>query len=768
MGITVVILITLWIHDEVTYNQNHTNYDAIAQVLVHKTTNGETRTRSVIPYPLGNELRNVYGSNFDHVVMSSYLDQNILSVGEKTFSKHGGFMEPDALKMLSLKMLRGNWDVLKDPNAIVISRTAATAFFGNKEPIGQAIKINNKSTVTVKGVFEDLPANAEFGELEFIATWELLVASNDWIKYARDNNLWDNNSYQLYVQITKGTTMQGVSAKIKKTLYNNLSEYSRRANQELFLFPMKDWHLRTNWKDGVNTGGFIQYVWLFGIIGVFVLFLACINFMNLCTAQSEKRAKEVGIRKSIGSSRNQLIHQFLSESFLVVLLAFVLALIFLVLALPAFNELANKQLSLPFTNIYFWEISILFVVVTSLFAGSYPALYLSSFRPVKVLKGVFKTARSATTFRKALVVTQFTVSVVLAIGTIIIFKQIEHSKKRALGYEKDELVMISKITEDYEGKYNFLRSELKNSGAVLEMAESSNPLTGLWSSESGFEWEGKDPDFLTNIFTVFISHDYGKTIGWNLIEGRDFSRDFATDSLAFVLNEAAVAYMGLENPIGKTIKWNNQEHRVIGVVKDILAQSPFQPTSQTVYMIKYDNTNWIELKLNSKIGIAESLAMVETVFTKNFPNVPFEYQFVDDAFAKKFVAVERIGKLSGVFAFLAIFISCLGLFGLTSFVAEQRTKEIGVRKVLGASSYDLWQLLSKDFVAMILVSCAIATPIAYYFMAQWLEKYEYRIEISWSTFVWAILGALFVTVVTVSFQTLKAANANPVKSLRTE
>ena len=768
VGITVVILIALWVHDEVTYDQNHTNYDTIAQVLVHKTANGVTRTRPVMPYPLGNELRNVYGSNFDYVVMSSYLDQNILSVGEKTLSKHGGFMEPDALKMLSLTMIGGNWDALKDPNAIVISQTAATAFFGTKNPIGQAIKINNKSTVTVKGVFDDLPANAQFGELEFIATWELYTTSNDWVRIARDNNLWDNNSYQLYVQIAKGTTMEGVSTKIKKTIYDNLPNYDRRNNPELFLFPMKDWHLKANWKDGVNIGGFIQYVWLFGIIGVFVLFLACINFMNLSTAQSEKRAKEVGIRKSIGSSRKQLIHQFLSESFLVVLLAFVLALIFLVLALPAFNELANKQLPLPFANIYFWGISVLFVVVTSLFAGSYPALYLSSFRPVKVLKGVFKTARSAATFRKALVVTQFTVSVVLAIGTIIIFKQIEHSKKRSIGYEKDELIMISKTTEDYEGKYNFLRNELKNSGAVSEMSESSSPLTGLWNSNGGFEWEGKDPDFLTNIFTVFISHDYGKTIGWNLIEGRDFSRGFATDSLAFVLNEAAVAYMGLGNPVGKTIKWNNQKHQVIGVTEDILAISPFQPTSPTVFMIKYDNTNWIELKLNAKMGIAESLATVETVFTKNFPNVPFEYQFVDDAFAKKFVAVERIGKLSGVFAFLAIFISCLGLFGLTSFVAEQRTKEIGVRKVLGATLYDLWQLLSKDFMMMILVSCAIATPIAYYFMAQWLEKYEYRIEISWPIFVWTFVGALLVTVITVSFQTLKAANANPVESLRME
>ncbi|PCJ98749.1 MAG: ABC transporter permease [Flavobacteriaceae bacterium] len=768
VGITVVVLIALWIHDELTYNQNHDNYERIARVFVHKTNNGNTRTLPVIPYPLGNELRNTYQSNFEHVVMSSYHDNHILAVGEKALSINGGYMEPDALKMLSLDMLSGHWDVLKDPNAIVISEATAAAFFGEEEPIGQAMVISNKATVTVRGIFKDLPANAEFGDLKFIAPWELYVSSHVWVKNARDKNLWDNNSYRLYVQIAKGTSMEGVSNKIKKTLYNNVPDYSKKTNPEVFLFPMKDWHLRANWENGKNVGGFLQYVWLFGIIGFFVLLLACINFMNLCTAQSEKRAKEVGIRKAIGSSRKQLIYQFLSEASLVVFLAFALALLFVIAVLPGFNELANKQLLLPFSSMYFWEISVVFIVLTSLFAGSYPALYLSAFRPSKVLKGVFKTAKSTTNFRKVLVVSQFTVSVVLAIGAMIIYKQIQHSKEREVGYEKDALVMISKTTEDYEGKYNFLRSELINSGAVLDMSESSSPITGLWSNGGGFNWEGKDPDFMTSLFMVCISHDYGKTIGWNLAEGRDFSRNFATDSLAFVLNEAAVAYLSLKDPIGKTIKWNDQDHQVIGIAENMLARSPFQPADPTVYMIKYDNTNWIELKLNAKNGIAASLATVESVFTKNFPKVPFEYQFVDDAFAEKFIAVERIGKLSGVFAFLAILISCLGLFGLASFIAEQRTKELGVRKVLGASLYDLWQLLSKDFISIILVSCAIAAPIAYYIMTEWLAKYTYRIEISGTIFIWAIGGALLITIITVSFQTLKAARANPIKSLRTE
>ncbi len=768
IGIMVITLIGVWIHDEITFNQNHDNYDTIAQVLMHKTANGKKRTRTVMPYPIGDELRAKYGDNFKHVVMSSYHGDNILSKDTKNLTIYGAFMEPDALKMLSLNMILGDWNGLKNLNSIVISESTAYTFFGDKNPIGEDIQIGNKLNVTVTGVFKDLPFNAEFNELKFIAPWKLYTVSTPWVKRARDKNLWDNNSYQLYVQIADGLTMSEVSENIKDAVYNNLSEYGKRSQPELILHPMKNWHLKSDWKDGVNTGGFIQYVWLFGIVGLFVLLLACINFMNLSTAQSEKRAKEVGVRKSIGSSKKQLIFQFLSESFLVVVLAYIVAIVLVILVMPAFNQLADKQMSLPINNIYFILVSVLCIVVTSLMAGSYPALYLSSFRPVKVLKGTFKVGKSTTSFRKVLVVVQFAVSVILIIGTIVVEKQIQHSKNRTVGYENDGLVMISKDTEDYEGKYNTLRNELIHNGAVINMAESSSPLTGVWSSGGGFEWEGKDPSFLTNIVTICISHDYGKTVGWNLVEGRDFSREFATDSTAFVLNETAVNYMGLKDPIGKTIRWNNKEHKVIGVVKDMLAESPFEPVRQAVYMIKYDNTNWIELKLNPEKSVSAALASVASVFAKHVPNVPFEYKFVDETYAKKFVAVERIRKLSTIFAFLAIFISCLGLFGLASFMAEQRTKEIGIRKVVGASVFNLWQLLSKDFIKLIGIAIIIAIPLAYYGVTNWLNNYTYRTELSWWIFVLSGIGAIGITLFTVSFQAIKAAMANPIKSLRTE
>lgn len=768
VGMAVVMIIGLWIYDEISFDKNHENYDHIAQILVNKTGNGKVRTRYSLPYPLANELRTQYGSDFKHVVMSSFHGDNILSAEEKRLTKHGSFMEEDALRMFTLNMIKGNWDALKEPNSIVISQSTAHAFFGNENPIGELMKLNNMPSVLVTGVFQDLPNNSKFKDLTFIAPWKLYVSSYDWVKKAHDNNLWDNNSYQVFTQIASGTNMQQVSEKIKKTLFNNLPKYSKRSNPEIFLYPMKDWHLRSNWKNGANTGGFIQYVWLFGVIGLFVLVLACINFMNLSTAQSEKRAKEVGVRKAIGSSKNQLVGQFLSESFLVVILSSILAIFFVIFILPSFNQLAGKQIDFPFVNFLFWSIIFVFILITGFFAGSYPALYLSSFRPVKVLKGTFKAGKSATSFRKVLVVTQFTVSVVLIIGTIVIEEQIQFSKNRSVGYERGKLVMIEKTTEDYEEKYNTLRNDLINSGAVIEMAESSSPLTDAWSSNGGFEWEGKDSDFTTNMVTVCISHDYGKTIGWDIVQGKDFSRDFATDSTAFVINEAAVKYMGLDNPIDKTIRWNNQNHKVIGVIKDILTESPFKSVKPAVYMIKYDNTNWIQLKLNNKKTTTASLALAKAVFNKHTPNVPFEYKFVDDEYAKKFIAEERIRKLSGIFAFLAIFISCLGLFGLASFVAEQRTKEIGIRKIVGASVFNLWELLSKDFVKLVLLSCVIAIPIAYYGMINWLNNYEYRTEISWWTFAVVGIGALLITLLTVSFQAIKAGLTNPIKSLRTE
>ena len=490
--------------------------------------------------------------------------------------------------------------------------------------------------------------------------------------------------------------------------------------------------------------------------------------MNLSTARSEKRAKEVGIRMTIGSVRSQLINQFLSESFLVVVLSFVLSMGVVLISLPWFNDLADKKIIIEWTNAWFWLISLVFILLTSLLAGSYPALYLSSFQPVKVLKGAFKLGRLASLPRKVLVVVQFTVSVTLIIGTIIVYQQIQFSKNRPIGYDREGLVMISMKSPDFYGKFDVLRTELKSAGAIEELAESSSPMTEVWSNNGGFDWKGKDPALQTDFATNWVTHEYGKTVNWKVKEGRDFSREFSTDSTAMLINEAAAKFMGVKDPVGMEINWNDRKLHVIGVVKDLLTQSPYRPVKQAVYLLDHGDGSWINLKLNPKKSAHESITLIESAFKKNIPSAPFDYKFVDEEYAKKFAAEERVGKLASVFAVLAILISCLGLFGLASFVAEQRTKEIGVRKVLGASVANLWRMLSKDFVLLVIISCFIAIPTANYFLQNWLKKYEYHTEISLWIFVAAGTGALVITLLTVSYQAIRAALMNPVASLRSE
>lgn len=768
IGIAVAMLIGLWIHDELSYEKHHRQYDRVAQAMQNQTFNGFTGTEFSIPFPLAAELQKLYGDDFKYLVMSSWTGEHILSTADQKLSKTGNYMEVEAPRLLDLKMIKGTLDGLKEPGSILLSESTAKALFGEKDPMNALMKIDNKLDVKVTGVYADIPFNSEFNELKFIGPWEMYVASEPWIQRARNERQWGNNSFQLFAQIADHADLEKVNAKIKNIKYNS-DEGERVFKPEIFLHPMKDWHLRSNWENGVQTGGAIQYVWLFGTVGIFVLLLACINFMNLSTARSEQRAKEVGIRKSIGSVRSQLIYQFLSESFLVVVFAYCLAVIMVSVSIPFFNLLANKRITLPSSNLSFWLISFGFIVITGFVSGSYPAIYLSSFQPVKVLKGTFRAGRFASLPRKVLVVLQFTVSVVLIIGTIVVYQQIQFTKNRPVGYDNNGIVMIQMKSPDFYGKYDLLRNELKSSGAIEEMAESSSPLTGVWSNNGGFNWEGKDPDLQAEFATIWVTHDFGKTVNWQIIEGRDFSREFPSDSSAIIINEAAVKFMGITDPIGKVINaGGNDNLHIIGVVKDLLMDSPFRAVKQTIYLNDYENVNWIELKLHPGNSTTESIAKIETVFKKILPDVPFDYQFADQEHAKKFASEEQIGQLSAIFSILAVFISCLGLFGLASFVAEQRTKEIGIRKVLGATVANLWQMLSRDFIVLIIISCVIAVPVAYYFLSSWLTNYEYRTEISWWVFAVTGAGALLITLMTVSFQAIKAALANPVKSLRSE
>jgi ABC-type antimicrobial peptide transport system permease subunit len=765
MGMSVAILIGLWMYDELTYDTYHENYQRIAQVMQHQTFNGEVGTQVANPAVMAEEIRNVHGADFKYVLQSSWNYGHTLTYGEKMFIKEGSYFEPGVAEMLSLKMIYGTRDGLKEMNSIMLSQSVAEAYFGEENPLDKVIKLDNQSDLKVTGVYEDLPDNTSFKQLKFIAPWSLYLKTNPWVE--KMENPWGSNFTQTYAQIADNADMETVSIKIKDVKLNKTAEGDRLYKPIVFLHPMSKWHLYSDFKDGVIIGGGIDNVWMFGITGVFVLLLACINFMNLSTARSERRAKEVGIRKSIGSFRGQLVTQFFSESVMVSFLAFIFSIGLVWLALSPFNLVADKNISLPWANPAFWLLGVGFSILTGVFAGLYPALFLSSFQPVKVLKGTFKAGRFASLPRKVLVVVQFTISIMLIIGTMGVYKQIDHAQKRPLGYNRDGLVTTSLNEERYKHA-EAIRTDLLASGAVVEMTESGSPTTGVWNTNGGFDWEGKDPNLAVDFPNNGVSHEYGKTIGWEIIEGRDFSREFASDTAAFIMNEAAVKFIGLKDPVGKVLRWENQPFTIIGVIKDMLVQSPYMPVRPSLFHVSKNNLNLFIMKMNPERSTRESMATIESTFKKYDPSVPFESQFVDEVYAQKFGNEQRIGKLAAFFAGLAVLISCLGLFGLASFVAEQRTKEIGIRKVLGASIANVWRMLSKDFVFLVIVSCLFSVPLAWYGLDQWLKGYEYHTDISWWIFAIAAGGALVITLLTVSFQAVKAALVNPVKSLRSE
>jgi putative ABC transport system permease protein len=765
-GMAVAMLIGLWVYDECSFNKSHQHYDRIAQVMQNQTFNGEIMTWSAEARQLGPELRGSYGSNFKYVVTASWTDDHLLSFGDKKITNSGNFMEPDITSMLSLTMLRGSKTALKNPGSILLSRSVANAFFGQADPTNQLMKIDNKLDVKVAGVYENLPNNSSFANLNFIAPWELLARSENFESRQVD---WGNSWFQTFVQIADHADMAKVSAAIRNAKLNKASTDDARFKPVIFLQPMSRWHLYSDFKNGINIGGRIQYVWLFGIIGFFVLVLACINFMNLSTARSEKRAKEVGIRKAIGCVRSQLMTQFFSESLLVVFFAFCLSLLLVLGSLGYFNEVADKKISILWGNPFFWLAGLGFSLITGLLAGSYPALYLSSFRAVSVLKGNFKVGPYASIPRKVLVVVQFTVSLILIIGTVVVFRQIQFAKNRPIGYNNAGLVSIPIKTDNIQNHFEAFRNDLLRTGTIKEISASESPVTAVWVTNSGYDWPGKDPGLQEEFWTVGVTREYGKTIGWKIKEGRDFSADFPSDSAGFIINEAAVKYMGLKNPVGQVVKWNgNGNFRILAVVNDLLMQSPYEPVKQTIFYINYHRLRIANIKIKPEFSAPLALSKISAVFKKYDPSNPFEYRFADQEYATKFENEERISKLASFFAALAILISCLGLFGLASFVAEQRTKEIGIRKVLGATVLNVWGLLSKDFMVLVFISLFISSPLAYYFMHNWLQNFTYHTPISSWIFGAAAIAAIAITLLTVSFQSIKAAVANPVKSLRTQ
>ena len=779
MGMTVALFIGLWIYDEVSFNKYHKNYDRIGQVW----SGGIDPATSLIDggysvqYPLGDVLRSNYPGYFSKVLMVRRAGDHTLATADDKFSRKGEFIEPGGPEMLSLKMLQGSYECLKNPNSIILSKSTAIAIFGNADPMNKRLRIDNKMDAEVTGIYADIPRNNDFSQVQFFSSWALWVSASPWVKDRMND--WDNRPFNIYVELQPNVSAAAANAAIKDVYYKNipadLLSTVDRYKPFVQVIPMNTWHLYTEFKDGKPAGGRIMFVWLFGIIGIFVLLLACINFINLSTARSEKRAKEVGVRKAIGSGKRQLVTQFLSESFLVVLLAFLISVVLMLVLKNWFNQLADKDISLPFDIPVFWLLAIGFILVTGFMAGLYPAFYLSSFRPVKVLKAFTNTGRFSAIRRKALVVFQFTVSVVLVIGTVVVYQQIQYARNRPVGYDRNNLITIPLNDPGFEGKYELLRNELLKSEGVSAVSASTNPLTAVWNSTSGYDWPGKDPNLEGEFGNIKIKHEFGKTVGWQFVKGRDFSKELVTDSAnGVIINEAAAKYMGLNDPVGQRFVDLDEfgklkrAYIILGVVKDLVMSSPYEPVKQTIFYFNQAPPSLLHIRLKPNASAAGTISKIEATFKNIVPSALFEYRFVDEEYANKFSQEERIGKLSGVFAILAVLISCLGLTGLASYVAEQRTKEIGIRKVLGASVTGLWQMLSKDFIIIVFISCIIAIPIGYFLMTNWLEKYAYRTEISWWIFPVTTFSAVIITILTVSFQSVRAAMVNPVKCLRAE
>lgn len=776
-GMAVAMIIGLWVFDELSYNTYFKNYDRIAQVTKAGRFEGKYyQGQRYLPYPLIEELQTTYAQNFKHVVPISGPGgfDAVLSAGEKMLTRTGMYIGEGAPEMFTWEMVYGTWKGLNDLHSVMISESTAKAFFGDADPLGKSLKVNNATDVTVTGVFKDFPHNTEFYGLHFFEPWTFYLQDAPYIK----RQGWDNHFLFTYVEIAPNKTMEEVASNIRKAEMKAIEHLDYMKNElqydyDILLHPMRDWHLYSNFKEGQLQTGPVQFVWFIGTIGAFVLLLACINFMNLSTARSEKRAKEVGIRKTVGSVRRQLVAQFFSESFLVVMLSFVVATLIVYITLPWFNMLSAKAMTLPVTEKWFWISSLAFVLFTGFVAGSYPALYLSSFKPVQVLKGVMRAGRLASMPRKVLVIVQFSVSVMLIICTAAIYRQLMFVKDRPVGYDREGLITIRKKSDAFNIKGEVLRAELKKTGMVSEVGESGGELTGTWSHNGGFNWEGKDPSFEANFATLNVSPEFGKTIGWKVVDGRDFSEHIAGDSAGIILNKAAAEYMKLENPVGKTMRWTNrawsvdQDFHIVGVVEDMIMNSPFEPVKPAVYFT-YGYERVMLIRITPGVSTSEALPKIESVFAQVIPDIPFDYKFADQEFAAKFSNEERVGKLATVFASLAIIISCLGLFGLASFVAEQRTKEIGIRKVMGASVTTLWRMLSQEFVLLVIVACVIAIPLSYYILDGAIRQYEYHTDLSWWIFAGACVSALAIALLTVSFQAVKAAVMSPVKSIRNE
>ncbi|WP_160716505.1 ABC transporter permease [Chitinophaga solisilvae] len=760
-GMAFALLICLWIQYERSFDTFHANRHRIARVVRHTLFNGEKSSMHISPLPLYEELKHNY-ADIERNTRISWTVNSTIIAGNSRYNKSGYHVDPAFLQIFSFPLIKGDIrTALNNPDNIIISASLAEALFGKADPIGKTVQLYEGFTFQVSGVLKDIPVNSSL-EFDFLAPYAWLLQHNSFVKASQTE--WGNNFLMNVVQLKEGVTMEAFSQKI----YNLPEEKNKELqNQHMTLHPLEKWHLQQDFKNWQNTGGKITYVRLFAIIGLFVLLVACINFMNLATARSEKRAREVGIRKAAGSRRIQLVVQFLSESMLTAFLAFFMALGIIFLSLPLIRDIGFENIHFRLSNVFLLAAMFAVCIITGLIAGSYPALYLSSFIPVRVLKGKFASGRGAGNFRRVLVVSQFVISIALIVSTIFVYQQIRYGQQRSVGYNPDNLLTV-RAAPNLLKNYDALKQELLGTGYVEAVSKASQPMTEVYNSWSDFSWEGKDPKADLALDAIMADYDFEKTVGLKFLQGRPFSAEFPTDSGAVILNQAALRLIGYKDPIGRKMKgYGGKELTIIGIVEDIVLKDPYKPVYPLAILFAGSFNN-IFLRLKKDADITKALAAVQPVFSRNNLSAPFEYAFTDQEFDKKFALEKQVGKLAGIFAGLAIFISCLGLFGLATYMAERRTREIGIRKVLGAPVVHLWLLLSKEFIWLVLTACLIASPLTFFFIRHWLENYDYRITVSIWVFVATGLLALLIALLTVSTQAIKSALANPVKSLKAD
>ena len=764
LGLTCSLLIFLWVKDEYSVDSFHKNGNQLYQVYERWTYDGKVDasypTQGLLAQELKTQIPEIrYAAAFDYAAAPG--TENTFEAGDKINKMTGMFAGADFFSMFSFPILQGSVkEALSAPSGIAISRRMADNFFGSPEKaIGKTIQFENKESLQVTAVFENVPANSSL-QFDFLRSWTDYIKQNDWV------NNWGNTAPQTFIQLRKDANPDKVEAKIKDFIYR-FQPKTKGLVIQLALQPYPERYLYSNFKNGYVDGGRIEYVRLFSIIAIFILLIACVNFMNLATARSAKRAKEVGIRKVAGAKRSSLIGQFIGEAVLFTLISVVIALILTALLLPAFNNLTGKHLVLPILQPFFYVIIFGLLLFTGVVAGSYPAFFLSSLNPIRILKGKLQFSWAGIFFRKGLVVFQFALSVILIITTIVIYQQMKFVQNKNLGYNRENLIYIP-IEGNLVKKFDVFKQEAKNNTAILNISKMRNSPTYIEHHTNSISWPGKSPDVNVSFADGVVGYDFVKTLGLKLAEGRDFSPAF-NDSAHYILNETAVKKIGFAgDATGKEISWGNRKGTVIGVLKDFHFNSFHTPIEPLIIRLD-ESWSWGTILVRIKAGETErALADLEKICKNVNPEFPFTYQFSDLQYTSLYKSEQVVSKLSNYFAFLAIFISCLGLFGLATFTAEQRNKEIGIRKVLGASSGNIVRLLSTNFLKPVFIAIIIAFPVAWLAVQNWLQGFAYRIHISWWIFLIAAAVAVLIALTTVSFQAIKTAIANPVKSLRSE